>query len=137
MPSPADPITNANKNLCEYGGAFGVLLSLVCLVQHFAVVIPSWFTNPMIPVYILSIVAFLLLALQKIASLALLIICAVLAAAVQYIWMTHHSFSLVVLLLFIYQVIIIIALFNEGIPKKFKQKKNAMKAEEDFWAGKL
>jgi hypothetical protein len=137
MSAIPDPLTNRQKNLCEYGGLFGVLLSVTCLVQHFILAIPNKITNPMIPVYIFAIVTFILMALQKAFSLILLIITAALLAIVEYEFTTHYAFSLVVLLLFLYSVIIIVTLLAEQIPQKLKQKQKAKKAEESFWEGKL
>ncbi len=132
-----DPITNSQKNLCEYGGIFGVLLSLTCLIQHIAVAIPGKATNPMIPGYLFAIAAFVLLGLQKTYAVILLIISGAYSAFTEYQWMKHYSFSLVVLLLFIYHVIIIVAMYVEQIPERLKQKRLAEKAEEDEWRGKI
>ncbi|MEK7224219.1 MAG: hypothetical protein AAB221_00865, partial [Bacteroidota bacterium] len=59
------------------------------------------------------------------------------SAFTEYQWMKHYSFSLVVLLLFIYHVIIIVAMYVEQIPERLKQKRLAEKAEEDEWRGKI
>jgi len=132
-----DPLNNIQKNLCEYGGAFGILLSLTCLIQHFIAAIPNYITYSMIPAYIFILLAFLLLALQKPVSVILLMTGAVLALACNWIILTSHAFSLVVLFLFLYLVIILVALFVEQVPQKLKLKKAALKAERDEWAGKI
>lgn len=132
-----DSLTNQQKNLCEYGGTFGILISLTCLVQHIIAAIPSKVTNPMIPAYFFAILAFLLLALQKTYSIILLLISAVFSMVIVVVWIRHYSFSLAVLLLFIYHVVIIIALFAEQVPKKLREKRQAEKAEEEIWAGKI
>ncbi|MEK7224443.1 MAG: hypothetical protein AAB221_02025, partial [Bacteroidota bacterium] len=129
--------TTRQKNLCEYGGIFGVLLSLTCLVQHIAVAIPGKVTNPMIPGYVFAIAAFTLLGLQKTYAIIFLIISGCSAAFTEYQWMKHYSFSLVVLLLFIYHVIIIVTLYVEEVPERLKQKRYAEKEEEDLWKGKI
>ena len=135
--SGTDLLTTRQKNICEYGGIFGVLLSLTCLIQHIAVAIPGKVTNPMIPGYLFAITAFALLGLQKGYSVVLIIISAANAAFTEYQWMKHSSFSLVVMMLFIYHVIIIAGLYAEQIPEKLKQKKLAEKAEEDEWRDKI
>lgn len=137
MSNHLNPLTNRQKNICEYGGIFGVLLSLTCLVQHIAVAIPSKITNPMIPGYLFAIVAFTLLGLQKSWSLILIIISAAYSAFSEYQWIMHYSFSLVVLMLFIYHVMMIVSLYTEQIPKAIKQKEQAQKQEEDEWRGKI
>ena len=136
-PNSADQLTNYQKNLCEYGGLFGVLLSLTCLIQHLVVAIPGPITNPMIPAYTFCIAGFLFLGLLKRMALVCLIISAALSLIIEWRWMTHYSFSLVVLVLFIYHVIIIVALYTEQIPQKLKRIKQAKAAEEEFWTGKV
>ena len=137
MASPIEPLSNRQKSLCEYGGFFGALMSLVCLIQHFLFAIPGWLTYPMIPVYILSIIAFILLAVQKPVSLILLIIAAVGLTIIEYVLTKHFAFSLIILLLFIYTVVIIITLFTEQIPQRLREKQKNKKKEEDFWKDKL
>ena len=135
--SSSDPLSTGQKNLCEYGGIFGVLLSLTCLVQHLVVAIPGKITNPMIPGYIFAIIAFTLLGLQKTYAAIFLIISGAYVAFTEYQWIKHYAFSLVVLMLFIYHVIIVIALYIEQVPERLKQKKQAEKEEEDLWKGKI
>jgi hypothetical protein len=130
-------LNNWQKNVCEYGGIFGVLLSLTCLIQHMVVAIPNSITNPMIPEYLLAITAFALLGFQKAIAPLLIIISTVYAGIVEYLWMSNYAFSLVVLLLFIYHIIIIVAVFTEQIPQKLNQIKKLKKEEKDLWAGKI
>jgi hypothetical protein len=137
MHDPNNILTNSEKNLCEYCATFGVLLSLTCLVQHSIFAIPGRITNPMIPAYVFAIVAFLLLGLKKPVSVILLIISAGFSFIIEYLWLTHYAFSLVVLLFFLYHVIIITLLFTEQVPKKLKMKAAAEKNERDTWAGKI
>lgn len=137
MTQHLNPLTNRQKNICEYGGIFGVLLSLTCLIQHIAVAIPGIITNPMIPGYLFAIVAFALLGLQKSWSAILIIISGANAVFTEYQWMKHYSFSLVVLMLFIYHVIIVIGIYTERIPEALKQKQKIQKEEENLWKGKI
>lgn len=130
-------LTPNEKSLCEYGAALGVVLTLVCLVQHTLVVIPRTLTNSMVPAYFFIITAFILFGLQKTFSIVLLIISAVLSAVIEYLWVTHESFSLVVMLLFMYHIAAIVYLLTQNIPQKLKMKKAAEKAERDRWAGKI
>jgi hypothetical protein len=135
--SSSDSLSTRQKNLCGYDGIFGVLLSLTCLMKHIAVAIPGKITNPMIPGYLLAIVAFLLLSLQKSYAMILIFISAANAAFTEWQWMKHYSFSLLVLLFFIYHVIIIVSIYVEQVPEKLKQNKQAQKAEKDLWKDKI
>ena len=130
-------LSNYHRNICEYGGVFGILLSATCLIQHFVVAIPGKITNPMIAVYILAICAFLLLSLMKSISMVFMIASGLLTMVVEWRWATSFAFSMVVLLLFIYHVIMIVLLYTEELPKKLKAIEKAKKNEEMYWQEKL
>lgn len=91
----------------------------------------------MIPGYIFAVGAFSLLGLQKSYAVILLIISAAYSAFTEYQWMKHDSFSLVVLLLFIYHISIIVSVYAEQIPERIKQKEIAQRKEEEEWRGKI
>jgi hypothetical protein len=136
--SPLNPLTNRQENICTYGGTFGVLLSLTCLIQHFAVTNPQhWAAKLMIVAYLFAIIAFLFLAFQKPIALILLIVSACFSLITEVIWMRDAAFSLVVVILLMYHVIIIVVLFTEQIPARLKQKRLAEIEEEMKWAGKI
>jgi hypothetical protein len=136
--SPLNPLTERQQNFCTYGGTFGILITLTCMIQHLVVVIKSnWITNAMLMFYVLIAVFFLLLALQKSFAPFLLIVGAFFSLAIQYVWMRELSFSLAVLLLFLFHVIILVALFTEQVPYRLKLKRRAELDEENKWAGKI
>lgn len=135
--TPHNVLTERQLNLCEYGGAFGVLISLTCLIQHLIVTINNWITQLMIPYYFIAITVFLLLAFKKTYSVILLIISGVLSLIILLAWIKHHAFSVIVMALFFYHVIMIIALYVEQVPSKLKEKKRLEREEEDSWAGKI
>lgn len=136
-PSPLNPLTERQLNICTYGGALGLFLTLTCLIQHLVVTKSHWITHIMTSLYIFTMMAFLLLALLRFFAPYVLIITAVFAIGLQYVWMRESAFSLTVLLLFLYHVILLVALFTEQIPLKLKEKRRVQKAEEDLWMGKL
>jgi predicted membrane protein len=137
MQDPNTILNNREKNLCEFTAIAGVLLTLTCLVQHLIVTIPNSLTNLMIAAYPFMIVAFLLLGLQKPISIVFVIIGAALSALLEFLWIMHYAFSLVVLLLFMFHTVIVIVLFMEKIPRKLKMKRAAQRAEADAWADKI
>jgi amino acid permease len=94
-------------------------------------------TKIMLPGYLFAIVSFILLALQKRFAVILLIISGAYSAFIEYQWMRYDVFSLVVLLLFMYHVIIVVTVYVEQIPERLKQKELAKKKEEDEWRGKI
>ena len=135
--SPLNPLTERQQNICSYGGTFGLLLSLTCLIQHFVVAKSTWVTHIMASLYFFAMLVFLLLALQKKVAPVLLIISTVFSLGIQYIWMKEYAFSLAVLFLFLYHVVIIVMLFTEQIPRQLIQKSKIEKQEQDQWAGKI
>ncbi len=137
MAIPVKTFNQKDENICEYAGSFGVLLSLTCLVQHFVVTRSLWITQLMTIGYIFAIIAFLLLALKKPVAPVLLIISAVFSFITEIIWVKGFAFSLVVLLLVLYNVIIVVVLYVEQVPQKLKQKRQAEQEEEELWAGKI
>ncbi|MCX6317635.1 MAG: hypothetical protein NTW29_10110 [Bacteroidetes bacterium] len=134
---PLNPLNERQQNFCTYGGTFGILITVTCLIQHLVVTKSNWITNSMVLLYAIIAVFFLLLALQKSYSPYLIIAGGVFALVMQYIWMRHLSFSLAVLLLFIYHVVILVALYTEQVPYRLKLKRKAELEEEQKWAGKL
>lgn len=137
MQDPNTILTKRQKDFCEFAAIAGGLLTLTCLVQHLIVAIPNTLTNWMIAPYPFMIVAFLLLGLQKPVSVIFVIVGAALSAILEYLWITHFAFSLVVLLLFMFHTVIVVVLFMENIPTKLKLKRAAQKAEADEWANKI
>lgn len=130
-------LTDKNKDLCTYTGVFGILLSITCLIQHFVVAIPHWVTFIITLVYLLTITSFSLLAVMKPAAPVLLIISSVLVFLTEAFLIISGLFSLVVLLLFLYCIIITVIVFVDGIPKKLAAEAAKRRAEANEWAGKI
>ncbi len=130
-------LTDRNKEFCTYTGVFGVLLSLTCLIQHFVIAIPHWVTFMVTLVYLFTITSFALLALQKAAAPVMLIISSVLVFMTEAFLMITGLFSLVVILLFIYCIVITIVVYMDGIPKKLSTEAAKQRAERNEWVGKI
>ena len=135
--SPLNPLTSRQEAICFYGGVFGILMTLACFIQHVVVTISNWITQIMQPLYILPLIAFLLVTLQKRYSWIFLIASAVVSLLLQYLWMNHYSFSLLVLLLFIYHIILIVFILVEQVPQRLKQKQQLELQERKLWEGKI
>jgi membrane-bound ClpP family serine protease len=132
-----NPLTNRQQDICSYTGLFGVLITLTCLIQHMAITKAHWITFTMLGIYLFIIMAFVLLGLQKSMSPLLLIIAAALSLIAELILTISGIFSLAVLLLLLYTVIIVISLYAEQIPRLLKQKALEIKVEEDLWKDKI
>lgn len=132
-----NPLSKRHEFICTYGGVFGILLSIACMIQHMIVTTSSWIAQAMTPYYLLAAVAFFLLSLQKMIAPILIIISTVLSLAVQWVWMKDLSFSLLVLMLVLYHATMIVMIYVEQVPQTLKLRKQQRKAEEEMWAGKL
>lgn len=135
--SPHEALTERQKEICQYAGAFGILLTLTCLIQHLVVARSVWLSYVMLIAYVMALVSFLLLALLKHIAPWMVIVSGVLAIGLQMIWMMSGLFSLTVLMLFIYHVIIIVMLFTEQIPARLNEKRRLEIQEEMEWYSKL
>lgn len=130
-------LSTKEQDLCSYAGTFGALLTATCFVQHVIIMREHWVTYSMMGIYLLAIIAFILLAVQKTIAPVLLIICATLLLLLGAVWIASGLYSIVVILLFIYTTVIAILLFMEGIPAKLKEKARAAKAEQMEWENKI
>lgn len=136
-PTPFDTLTTRQKDICSYAGAFGILLSLTCLIQHIMITRSHWITFVMLGIYFFAALAFFLLALQKQIAPLLLIISTALAFIAQVILMRHGLFSLVVVLQLLYHVIVVVIIYVEQIPKRLKLKAQLLRQEEENWRDKI
>ncbi len=136
-PAPYDTLTNRQKDICSYGGAFGLLLSLTCLIQHIMITRSHWITFVMLGIYFFAALAFFLLALQKHIAPFLLIISTAFSFIAQVILMRYGLFSLVVVLLLMYHVVTVVIIYVEQIPKRLKLKAQLLRVEEENWRDKI
>jgi hypothetical protein len=136
-PAPQQALKTSQQNLCEYGGAFGVMLTLTCLIQHLIVTKSHWITSLMLVEYFFAVVVFLLFALKKSYSPVLIIISTVFSLAVQLVWMRQFAFSLVVVCLFVYHIVLLVFIYTEEIPAALKRRRMAEIEEEMKWADKI
>jgi hypothetical protein len=131
------PLTNRQKDICTYGGIIGVMLSLTCLIQLMIIGTTHWMVAVLLLIYLVPITAFTCLALQKPIAPVLLIISSVLVLAAEIAWIRAQQFSLVVLLLLLYNIVAVVFVYVEQVPQKLKQKRLAEKAEASLWEGKI
>jgi hypothetical protein len=138
MSSPLQPLTNRQQDICTYGGLFGVLITLTCLIQHLTVANPEYaFYKIIASAYVFIILSYMLLSFQKPISLILLFASILLSIGIEIVWMRDLAFSLIVLILLLYTVIIVVVVYTEQIPQRLKQKRLAELEEEKKWAGKI
>lgn len=136
-PSSLDPLTNSQLNICAYGGWFGVLLALTCFIQLMIVGSEGWRVNVILVIYLVAGASYLCLALQKHFAPLFLIISLALVFIAEILWILSLAFSLVVLLLVVYNIVMVILVYVEQIPAGLKNRKRALEAEEASWDGKI
>ena len=136
-PTPLDPLTNSQLNVCQYGGAFGVMLAVTCFVQLAIVGLDNWRVPVLLLIYMIAASSFLLLALQKHFVPILLIISAALTLIAVMMWTLSLAFSFVVVLLFLYSLVIVALVYADQIPGQLKRRKQALDAENAAWEGKI
>jgi hypothetical protein len=130
-------LTSKQQDFFTYTGTFGALLGITCLIQHMTITRDHWITYAMMLIYIFSILGFILLALKKVFAPLLLVISTVFVLAAELILITHFVISLVVLLLFLYTTVIVVAMYIEQLPQKLKKQALAEKMENEAWKGKI
>src|ERR1043165_8955016 len=108
-PSAHELLTSTQLNICTYGGAFGVLIALTCFIQLSIVgVNSSWRVAILLSIYVIVGTSYFLLALQKHFAPLLLIISTALILIAEIIWMLGAAFSLVVILLLLYSIVMLV-----------------------------
>jgi hypothetical protein len=130
-------LTEKQEEFCMYAGILGSAASLICLIQHFIITRPHWISYLMAFAYVLAIISFILLTLKNYYSSLLLLISAVALSGTEVFLAVSGVFSLLVLLLTIFALVISIFLLIENYPAKFKQRQLALQKEKDEWNGIL
>jgi hypothetical protein len=129
--------SSRDQDLCNYTGLFGVMISSVCLIQHFFITNPAWITGIIAAIYLFSIVSFVLLAIQRSVAPVLLIVVSILVLMAELIVLGHGLFSVILLLLCIYSLVVTIYIYVDGVPSRLAHRAAAKRIEEQQWQGKI
>lgn len=133
-----DHLSKQQENFCDNAGLAGVLISLTCLFQHFYFMIPGWVTYSIIIVYLSALAGFILLMRKSPSAFGVLLISGILILALESFMILAKTYSLVLLLLLIYTVIIIALMYTSAeLQKNLRRRHIAKKADEAEWEGKL
>jgi hypothetical protein len=132
-----NPLTKKQQDLCAYTGLFGSLINATCLIQHIIITRSHWVVFVMLGIYIFAIISFGSLGFQKAIAPWLLVITAILLLLAELVFVFGSAFSLVVLLAFLYNVIVVVLLFVEGLPARLREKARLIRSEELAWKDKL
>jgi predicted membrane protein len=130
-------LTKEQENFCNNAGLAGLLITVTCLLQHLVVMATTWVAFSIIPIYLLTIGAFLLLMRQSQYAQIFLIISTSLIFLLELFLIYNMVYTLVLLILLIYCVIILTLILTSNLPGKLRLKALAAKKEEQEWDGKI
>ena len=133
---PAE-ISRKDAELCGMLGCVGAAIATVVLLQHLYFMVAIWIAYIMALVYMLSIIAFVLLATKKNIAPVLLIISSGLTLATVLYHTLAVAFSMLVTLLMLYSIIVTIVIYIEEMPRKLNAHYLYKKSENDYWENKL
>lgn len=129
--------TERHQNICIYGGIFGAMLAATCLIQHISLSRTHWISFTLLGVYAYSITVFIVLSLQKSWAPVLLIISSSMIMIVLVFLLVGGFYSLALILLFLYSVVMTIVIYMEQLPSRLKEKAQLKKQEELAWRDKI
>lgn len=129
--------TERHQNICIYGGIFGAMLAATCLIQHISLSRTHWISFTLLGVYAYSITVFVVLSLQKSWAPVLLIISSSMIMIVLVFLLVGGFYSLALILLFLYSVVMTIVIYMEQLPSRLKEKAQLKRQEELAWRDKI
>lgn len=127
----------SKNSFCFYAGLFGVLMSAVSLFQMFAVGSDNWMAFAVMFVEVLSITAFSFLMAKSRFTLPVLFSSSLLILFVNIMFILTLSFSLIVVFLLIYSIVILSIFWANGYTSYLKQRYAYKKKEEQEWQNKF
>lgn len=127
----------SKNSFCFYGGLFGVLMSAVSLFQMFAVGSENWMAFAVMFVEMMSITAFSFLMTKSRFTLPVLFSSSLLVLFVNIMFILTLSFSLIVVFLLIYSIVILSIFWANGYTSYLKQRYSYKKKEEQEWQNKF
>ncbi|HLO37091.1 MAG TPA: hypothetical protein VK173_01235 [Lacibacter sp.] len=127
----------SKNNFCFYAGLFGVLISVATLFQMFIYGSGNWMAFSVILCVVFSITAFSFLIAKSRFTLPLLLSNTILFLLINIFFLITLSFSLLIVILFLYSSIILSIFWAGGTPAYLKQLHKYKKQEELEWQNKL
>ncbi|RZM03452.1 MAG: hypothetical protein EOO88_56515 [Pedobacter sp.] len=127
--------SSAQESFCENYGAAGALLSLTGLFQLIYVMNDHWIGFVMMAIYVLAITSFVVLITKSRASFPLVLTTGILVFLMTVYTILSNFFSLILLILFIYTLIITVLLQTNGVDAYLKARRAAKDEELKKWDG--
>ena len=130
-------LTKTEQDTCIYGGIFGIMLGCTCLIQLFVITRQHWISAALIIATILTMMAFLLLVLQKYYAPLTLVISGGVVLINNAVIILLGVVSLINIIYLAYIVAIITVLLMGQYAQKLRAVALAKKEEENEWRGKI
>ena len=127
----------SRNNFCFYAGLFGVLISVATLFQMFVYGSENWMALSVIIAILFSITSYSFLMAKNRFTLPLLLSNSILFLLINILFLLTLSFSLLMVILFLYNTIILTIFWAGGTPAYLKQLYQYKKQEELEWQNKL
>jgi hypothetical protein len=130
-------LNNRDKTLCSYAGLFGIMFTLTAIIQLFVIAKDTPVVHWIFALYLYCLVAYSMFAAQHHSS-PYLLLGAVLAVLIVDVTIAKHGlYSLAVMLLFIYSIVVSLFVVMDGLHLRLWRKNLAEQAEEDQWRDKI
>lgn len=130
-------ISKPNENTCVIMGIFGMLVALTTLIQHLTIISENWLSFAVLGVYILPVFGYIIMMKKSRYTDVFLWISTSLLVFVIILYKLAGVFSMILFLLFAYNIIALILLYILGIKKEMDLKYQDMINEDREWAGKI
>ena len=131
-------LTKFEEGICNYTGAFGILISLTCVIQLFIVAPDHWINGVILVTYAYIIFSYLFLALGRQSAPILMILSAVLSFASTFAFiLINRQISYIVIIQYVYCTTITVFIFVDGLYQRLVAREIERRLEEAAWAGKI
>lgn len=130
-------LTKHDTGICNYTGAFGVLITLTCIIQLFAYGVNHWLNNVLLTAYAYILFSYFFLAFQRHSSPIILIISCLFSLGIVIVYWEFYIISYIVIIQYVYCVTITGYLFIDGLYGRLVQYEIEKRAEEAVWADKI
>lgn len=131
-------LTKHEEGICNYTGAFGILISLTCVIQLFIVAPDHWVNGVMLGVYAYIIFCYFFLAFTRHSAPILMIFASLLSLASTFAFLIiNRQISYIVIIQYVYCTTITIFLFVDGLYNRLVAKAMEQRLEEAVWVGKI
>lgn len=137
LEKPVNALNKGDENFCSTSAIFGVLIALTGLMQLFVYANYHWVTMVLMTLYSFSVISYVSLGLQKSFSVYLIYCNIVITLIIYGFYVVSGIWSLIVIILCVYNAVIASIAFVEDLLQKLRSKAKLLQDEKRYWQGKL